>query len=68
QDGAYVARTAGSDAVVYRASRVDLVFAADAQLRAFSEVYAAGDGEARFIAAFVAAWTKVMEADRFDLR
>lgn len=68
QDGAYVARTAGSDAVVYRASRVDLVFAADAQLRAISEVYAAGDGEARFIAAFVAAWTKVMEADRFDLR
>lgn len=67
EDGAYVGRDRASTAPVYRASRVDLIFASNAQLRALSEVYAAADGEARLVEAFAAAWTKVMEADRFDL-
>ncbi len=46
---------------------VDLVFGSNAQLRALVEVYAASDGEKRFVDDFVAAWTKVMNLDRFDL-
>ncbi|MEM9187278.1 MAG: catalase/peroxidase HPI [Planctomycetota bacterium] len=53
--------------VRWTASRVDLVFGANSQLRAIAEVYASGDGESRFIADFVAAWAKVMNLDRFDL-
>ena len=67
EEGVYVGRDRASKAPVYRASRVDLIFASNAQLRALSEVYAAADGEARLVEAFAAAWTKVMEADRFDL-
>ncbi len=51
----------------WTATRADLVFAANAQLRAIAEVYAADDGQERFVRDFVAAWTKVMELDRFDL-
>ena len=47
---------------------MDLAFGSNSELRALAEVYAASDGEDRFIAEFVAAWTKVMELDRFDLR
>jgi len=50
-----------------KASRVDLIFGSNSQLRALSEVYAANDGEDRFVADFVKAWVKVMDADRFDL-
>ena len=48
-------------------TRVDLVFGSNSELRALAEVYGAGDAEAKFVADFVAAWTKVMNADRFDL-
>jgi len=48
-------------------TRVDLVFGSNSQLRALAEVYASADAEPRFVQDFVAAWTKVMNADRFDL-
>ena len=46
----------------------DLIFGSNAQLRAISEVYASSDGQAAFVRDFVAAWAKVMNLDRFDLR
>ncbi|MGC9220030.1 MAG: catalase/peroxidase HPI [Solirubrobacteraceae bacterium] len=51
----------------WTASRADLVFAANAQLRAIAEVYAASDGADQFVRDFVAAWAKVMDLDRFEL-
>jgi catalase-peroxidase len=51
----------------WKASRVDLVFGSHAQLRALAEVYGSSDGEEKFVHDFVAAWTKVMNLDRFDL-
>ncbi len=51
----------------WTATRVDLVFGANSQLRALSEVYGQNDAEEKFVKDFVKAWTKVMEADRFDL-
>jgi catalase-peroxidase len=48
-------------------TRVDLIFGSNSQLRAIAEVYAAGDAQEKFLTDFVAAWTKVMNADRFDL-
>ncbi len=51
----------------WTATRVDLVFGSNSQLRALAEVYAARGAEGRFVADFVAAWTKVMNNDRFDL-
>ncbi len=51
----------------WSATRADLVFGSNAVLRALAEVYASDDGQARFVADFVAAWHKVMELDRFDL-
>ncbi len=53
--------------VKWSASRVDLVFGSNSQLRAQSEVYGAADGHEHFVRDFVAAWVKVMENDRFDL-
>ncbi|MEM1305270.1 MAG: peroxidase family protein, partial [Planctomycetota bacterium] len=58
-------RTTGD--VRWTASAVDLVFGSNSQLRAISEVYASSDGDQRFVDDFVAAWTKVMNLDRFDL-
>lgn len=55
-------------AVKWTASRVDLVFGSHAQLRALSEVYGSSDGNDKFVRDFVAAWSKVMELDRFDLK
>lgn len=55
-------------AVKWTASRVDLVFGSNSVLRAYSEVYAQDDNAGKFVADFVAAWTKVMNADRFDLK
>jgi catalase-peroxidase len=46
---------------------VDLVFGSNSQLRALAEVYAAADAKEKFVRDFVAAWVKVMNADRFDL-
>ncbi|MFN5805908.1 MAG: peroxidase family protein, partial [Opitutia bacterium] len=53
--------------VKWTATSVDLVFGSNSQLRALSEVYASADGKEKFVKDFVAAWTKVMELDRFDL-
>jgi len=58
-------RTTG--AVRWTATRVDLVFGSNSELRALCEVYASDDAQATFVHDFVAAWTKVMELDRFDL-
>ena len=53
--------------VRWTASRVDLVFGSNSELRALAEVYASDDADRKFVDDFVAAWTKVMELDRFDL-
>jgi len=58
-------RTTG--ALKWTATRVDLVFGSNAQLRAIAEVYASADAQKKFVDDFVAAWAKVMELDRFDL-
>jgi catalase-peroxidase len=55
-------------AVKWTATRVDLVFGSSSELRALAEVYGSADGEEKFVHDFVAAWTKVMNLDRFDLR
>ncbi|GAB5095964.1 catalase/peroxidase HPI [Caballeronia sp. LZ001] len=55
-------------AVKWTGTRVDLIFGSHAQLRALAEVYASEDGKEKFVRDFVAAWTKVMNADRFDLK
>ncbi len=49
-------------------SRIDLLFGSNSELRAVAEVYASEGAAEKFVADFVAAWTKVMELDRFDLR
>ncbi|WP_248723077.1 catalase/peroxidase HPI [Seonamhaeicola sp. ML3] len=54
--------------VKFLATRSDLIFGSNTELRAIAEVYGADDGEAQFVKDFVAAWTKVMDADRFDLK
>ncbi len=51
----------------YTATRADLVFGSNSILRAYAEVYAQDDAKEKFVHDFVAAWTKVMNADRFDL-
>jgi catalase-peroxidase len=66
-DEEFVGKDRKSGAEKYRATRADLVFGSNSQLRAQSEVYAESGNEAKFVADFVAAWTKVMDADRFDL-
>lgn len=53
--------------VKWTATRVDLVFGSNSILRAYAEVYAQDDSQAKFVHDFVAAWVKVMNADRFDL-
>jgi catalase-peroxidase len=58
-------RTTGD--LKWTGTRVDLIFGSNSQLRAIAEVYASDDGEAKFVHDFVAAWTKVMNLDRFDL-
>ncbi|MEW4925180.1 catalase/peroxidase HPI [Algibacter sp. 2305UL17-15] len=62
----------GSDrrtgAVKFKGTRADLIFGSNAELRAVAEVYGADDGQEKFVNDFVAAWTKVMNLDRFDLK
>ena len=65
--GLYEGRDGKSGAVKWTASRVDLVFGSNSQLRALSEVYACADAPQKFVRDFVAAWAKVMNLDRFDL-
>ncbi len=61
-------RDRSTDAVRWTATRVDLVIGSNAQLRAVAEVYGCADGQSRFVQDFVAAWAKVMELDRFEVR
>jgi catalase-peroxidase len=63
----YEGRDRGTGKVTCTATAVDLVFGAHSQLRALAEVYASDDARERFVGAFVAAWDKVMNLDRFDL-
>ncbi|WP_370225622.1 catalase/peroxidase HPI [Pararhodobacter marinus] len=65
---AYEIRDRKTGTVKWTASRVDLVFGSNAVLRAYSEVYAQDDAGQKFVDDFVAAWVKVMNADRFDLK
>jgi catalase-peroxidase len=64
---AYEGRDRKTGQVKWTATRCDLVFGSNSQLRALAEVYAQDDSQKKFVADFVAAWTKVMNADRFDL-
>ena len=59
-------RTTGQ--VAFTATRVDLVFGSNSILRAYAEVYAQDDAGEKFVSDFIAAWTKVMNADRFDVK
>jgi catalase-peroxidase len=67
EENLYEIRDAASGEVRWTASAVDLTFGSNSQLRAIAEVYASADAEEKFVQDFVAAWTKVMENDRFDL-
>lgn len=64
----YDIRERASGQTKYTASRVDLVFGSNSILRSYAEVYAQDDNKEKFVQDFVAAWTKVMNADRFDLK
>ena len=64
----FEARDAGTGAVEWTGTRVDLVFGSNAQLRAIAEVYAGADAREKFVNDFAAAWAKVMDLDRFDVR
>jgi catalase-peroxidase len=64
----YNLRNRKSGEVKFTATRVDLVFGSNSILRAYAEVYAQSDGQAKFVKDFVNAWTKVMNADRYDLK
>ncbi len=61
-------RGRGPQGQTWIGSRADLVFGSNSELRAVAEVYASDDASAKFVADFVEAWAKVMNADRFDLR
>ncbi|MFJ9743955.1 catalase-peroxidase, partial [Streptomyces sp. NPDC101166] len=67
EDSSYVGTDRATGKTVWTASRVDLAFGSNSQLRALAEVYAEDDSKEKFAKDFVAAWTKVMELDRFDL-
>jgi catalase-peroxidase len=64
----YEGRNRKSGELKWTATRADLIFGSNSQLRALVEVYGSSDAHAQFVHAFVAAWNKVMNLDRFDLR
>ncbi len=66
-DNLYEIRDRNTDEVKWTATRVDLVFGSNSILRSYAEVYAQDDNQEQFVRDFVAAWSKVMHADRFDL-
>ena len=66
-EGVYEGRDRNTNEVKWTGTRVDLIFGAHSQLRALAEVYACADSQEKFVKDFVAAWTKVMDLDRFDL-
>jgi catalase-peroxidase len=68
RDGVFEGRDRQTGQVKWTATRADLIFGSHSQLRALAEVYAAGDAREKFVRDFAAAWTKVMDLDRFDLR
>lgn len=68
EENVYEIRDAATDDVRWTATAADLVFGSNSQLRALAEVYASDDAKEKFVNDFVAAWVKVMDADRFDLR
>jgi catalase-peroxidase len=63
----YEIRDRKTDTVKWTATRVDLVFGSNSILRSYAEVYAQDDNKRKFVSDFIAAWTKVINADRFDL-
>jgi catalase-peroxidase len=63
----FIARDRKTKQTMWTGSRVDLIFGSNSQLRALAEAYATDDAQAAFIDAFVAAWTKVMDLDRFEI-
>ncbi len=67
-EGVFDGRDRATDEVRWTATTVDLLFGSNSQLRGIAEVYASDDGQERFVRDFVAAWDKVMNLDRFDLR
>ncbi|HWK14835.1 MAG TPA: catalase/peroxidase HPI [Rhizobiaceae bacterium] len=67
QEGVYEGRDRKTGESRWTATRVDLIFGSHSQLRALAEVYGSADAKGKFVKDFVAAWTKVMNADRFDL-
>jgi catalase-peroxidase len=67
-DEEFIGTCRNTDEQKWTATRTDLVFGSNSQLRALSEVHASADAGEKFVKDFVAAWTKVMNADRFDLR
>ena len=66
-EGVYEGRDRNTNEVKWTGTRVDLIFGSHSQLRALAEVYACADSQEKFVKDFVAAWTKVMDLDRFDL-
>jgi catalase-peroxidase len=66
-DGVYEARDRKTKEIKWTGTRVDLIFGSHSQLRALAEVYACADSKEKFVKDFVAAWSKVMNLDRFDL-
>ena len=66
-DGVFEGRDRKTNEVKWTGTRADLIFGSHSQLRALAEVYACADAEEKFVKDFVAAWTKVMNLDRFDL-
>ncbi|MEQ8697247.1 MAG: catalase/peroxidase HPI, partial [Bauldia litoralis] len=66
-DGTFEGRDRKSNELKWTGTRVDLIFGSHSQLRAFAEVYACADSKEKFVKDFVAAWNKVMNADRFDI-
>jgi len=67
EENVYEIQDVSTSEVIWTASAVDLIFGSNSQLRALAEVYASEDAHEKFVHDFVAAWTKVMELDRFDL-
>jgi len=66
-DGVYEGCDRKTNEVKWTGTRVDLIFGSHSQLRAFAELYACADSKEKFVKDFIAAWTKVMNLDRFEI-